>query len=281
MPIAIAAVVRTDELFAIEREINGQPPSHRLVVRQKRSRPIIDRFETWARGERKKLSSKGPLAKAIDYTFNACRTTQPSVRSAASPSAAATGPSAAPTSAATAPRRRSRPHRRLFGAVARRVAPVGLEGRAPASGPGAGRLIPPPCLPPSSQFSRPDLQPWQNADVETTGTCNYFWCTQNIHGSIPLSIPIGLQTIVVSDGLGQISPSRATDDRTKSDLHRRHEDQTCFQSLRRNACSASDRVDVSVGKLSCNPTRKGQRLGWSDGRVFEAEWAQQDRFNWG
>lgn len=33
-PVAIEAVRRIDELFAIEREINGKPPDERLRVRQ-------------------------------------------------------------------------------------------------------------------------------------------------------------------------------------------------------------------------------------------------------
>ncbi len=70
MPIAIEAVTRIDELFAIEREINGQPPALRLAVRQERSKPLIASFEAWLLAERRKLSSKGPLAKAIGYTFN-------------------------------------------------------------------------------------------------------------------------------------------------------------------------------------------------------------------
>ena len=70
MPIAIEAVVRIDALFAIEREINGKSPAERKAVRQARSKPLIESFETWLRGERKKLSPKGPLAKAIDYQFN-------------------------------------------------------------------------------------------------------------------------------------------------------------------------------------------------------------------
>jgi transposase len=70
MPIAIEAVRRIDELFAIERDIAGQSPDRRLAVRRERSKPLVDSFETWLRGERKKLSSKGPLAKAVDYTFN-------------------------------------------------------------------------------------------------------------------------------------------------------------------------------------------------------------------
>ena len=70
IPIAIEAVVRIDALFAIEREINGQSPLQRLAMRRTRSKPLVESFETWLRGERKKLSSKGPLAKAIDYQFN-------------------------------------------------------------------------------------------------------------------------------------------------------------------------------------------------------------------
>ena len=70
MPVAIEAVLRIDELFAIEREVNGQPPAVRLAVRRERSKPLIENFEAWLRAARKKLSSKGPLAKAIDYTFN-------------------------------------------------------------------------------------------------------------------------------------------------------------------------------------------------------------------
>jgi transposase len=70
MPIAIEAVTRIDKLFAIEREINGLPSARRLAVRREHSKPLIESFEAWLRAERRKLSPKGPLAKAIDYTFN-------------------------------------------------------------------------------------------------------------------------------------------------------------------------------------------------------------------
>jgi transposase len=70
MPIAIEAVTRIDKLFAIEREINGKPPALRLGVRREHSKPLVESFEVWLRAERRKLSPKGPLAKAIDYTFN-------------------------------------------------------------------------------------------------------------------------------------------------------------------------------------------------------------------
>ena len=68
-PVAIEAVRRIDELFAIEREINGKAPNDRRTVRQARSRPLVDALETWLREERKKLSSKAPVAKAIDYSL--------------------------------------------------------------------------------------------------------------------------------------------------------------------------------------------------------------------
>ena len=70
MPIAIEAVQRIDALFAIEREINGKPATERLAVRHSRAKPLVEDFETWLKAERKKLSAKGPLAKAIDYQFN-------------------------------------------------------------------------------------------------------------------------------------------------------------------------------------------------------------------
>jgi transposase len=46
-PIAIEAVRRIDELFSIEREINGQPTEQRLAVRRNRSKPCLDKLEKW------------------------------------------------------------------------------------------------------------------------------------------------------------------------------------------------------------------------------------------
>ena len=66
-PIAIEAVRRIDELFAIEGEINGLSPEQRLGVRRERSKPLVDDLERWMRRERRKLSSKAALARAMDY----------------------------------------------------------------------------------------------------------------------------------------------------------------------------------------------------------------------
>jgi transposase len=68
-PVAIEAVRRIDELFAIEREINGRSAEHRRSVRQERSKPLVAALEKWLREERRKLSSKSPVAKAIDYSL--------------------------------------------------------------------------------------------------------------------------------------------------------------------------------------------------------------------
>lgn len=72
-PVAIEAVRRMDELFAIERDINGRPADHRREVRQQRSKPLVEALEEWLRGERRKLSSKSPVAKAIDYSLKRWR----------------------------------------------------------------------------------------------------------------------------------------------------------------------------------------------------------------
>ena len=68
-PIAIEAVKRIAALFAIEREINGLTAQERLAVRQERSRPLIAELEAWLREQRRKLSSKSDIAKAINYSL--------------------------------------------------------------------------------------------------------------------------------------------------------------------------------------------------------------------
>ncbi|HEY2756265.1 MAG TPA: IS66 family transposase [Pseudolabrys sp.] len=69
-PIALEAVARTDALFAIEREINGKPPSERRRVRQERSRPRVEALEAWLRAQYDRLSPNSQVAKAIAYSLN-------------------------------------------------------------------------------------------------------------------------------------------------------------------------------------------------------------------
>jgi transposase len=66
-PLATEAVRRIDELFAIERTINGMPAGDRLAMRRRESRPIVAALEQWMRTERARLSRHAETAKAIDY----------------------------------------------------------------------------------------------------------------------------------------------------------------------------------------------------------------------
>jgi transposase len=69
-PIAIEAIERIDALFAIERDINGKPPTERVRVRNERSRPLVIELEAWLRARRHKLSGRSEIAKAIQYSLN-------------------------------------------------------------------------------------------------------------------------------------------------------------------------------------------------------------------
>ena len=66
-PLAVAAVRRIDELFAIERTINGFSAGDRLAARQRESKPVVASLENWMRAERARLSRHAETAKAIDY----------------------------------------------------------------------------------------------------------------------------------------------------------------------------------------------------------------------
>jgi transposase len=69
-PLAREALEWIDQIFAIEREINGQPAAERLKVRQERVAPLIGALETWMRDKRHSLSRHDPVAKAIAYLLN-------------------------------------------------------------------------------------------------------------------------------------------------------------------------------------------------------------------
>jgi hypothetical protein len=66
-PLAVEAVRRIDDIFALEREINGLAAEQRRAVRQARVAPLVADLGGWLRGERARLSRHADLAKAIDY----------------------------------------------------------------------------------------------------------------------------------------------------------------------------------------------------------------------
>jgi hypothetical protein len=108
-------VRRIDELFEIERTINGLTPPQRVAVRQAKSKPLVADLEVWLRQKLALLSSKSDTAKAINYSLtvgtrlpaslmtvaSASQTTQQSFRSAVWPSEEKIGPSRVPMPGAT------------------------------------------------------------------------------------------------------------------------------------------------------------------------------------
>jgi transposase len=69
-PIAHEAVRRIDELFAIERLINGKTTHERRAVRQERSKPLIVSLEAFLREKLALLSANNDTAKAINYILS-------------------------------------------------------------------------------------------------------------------------------------------------------------------------------------------------------------------
>jgi transposase len=66
---AAEAIMRIGHLYAIEREIRGQPPLVRAQVRQARSKPLLIELHTWLIATHTSLSMKSPLAQAIQYSL--------------------------------------------------------------------------------------------------------------------------------------------------------------------------------------------------------------------
>jgi hypothetical protein len=66
-PIAAEIVRRIDELFAIERAINGKPPEVRRAIRQERSKPLVAALKAYMAEQLERLSPKNDVAKAIRY----------------------------------------------------------------------------------------------------------------------------------------------------------------------------------------------------------------------
>ena len=69
-PTAAEALSRIGELYAIEREIRGQPPQLRSQVRLQRALPIVEDLRSWLTFTQRSLSTKSPLAGAIQYTLS-------------------------------------------------------------------------------------------------------------------------------------------------------------------------------------------------------------------
>ena len=64
------ALRRIGELYGIEAEIRSKPPNVRREIRQTKSLPLINDFETWLRTTLLKLSRKSDTTAAIMYSLN-------------------------------------------------------------------------------------------------------------------------------------------------------------------------------------------------------------------
>ncbi|SAK80015.1 transposase IS66 [Caballeronia hypogeia] len=58
------------ELYRIEADIRGKPPDDRLRVRQEKSKPLLNTFESTIRAKLATLSKKSTLTGAINYSLN-------------------------------------------------------------------------------------------------------------------------------------------------------------------------------------------------------------------
>jgi transposase len=69
-PLAGEALQRIGELYQIETDITGQPAEARLVARQDRAAPILDALRDWLTAQRRRLSTKSALARAMQYALS-------------------------------------------------------------------------------------------------------------------------------------------------------------------------------------------------------------------
>ena len=69
-PIASEALKHIAALYAIEKDIRGRSAEERRLVRQQKSRPLVDAFEPWLRAKLGLISQKGKLAEAIRYALS-------------------------------------------------------------------------------------------------------------------------------------------------------------------------------------------------------------------
>jgi hypothetical protein len=69
-PIAEEGLRRIGELYAIEAAVNGQPPEQRRAARQAQSKPLLDALHDWMLQQRRRLSGKSTLGKALQYALS-------------------------------------------------------------------------------------------------------------------------------------------------------------------------------------------------------------------
>ena len=69
-PLAAEVLQRIAVLYAIEREVRGQPPDRRKAARQSRASPLLEQLHAWLNQTLTQVSKKSALGGAILYALN-------------------------------------------------------------------------------------------------------------------------------------------------------------------------------------------------------------------
>jgi len=69
-PVAVEALARIGDLYAIEAEIRGRPAPARQATRAERSRPLVEALFRWLEAQLARLPASSPTAEAIRYALN-------------------------------------------------------------------------------------------------------------------------------------------------------------------------------------------------------------------
>ena len=68
--LAHQALLRIGALYAIEKDIRGQPAEERRHQRQSRAKPLVEALHGWLQDALRQLSAKSSMAQAIGYSLN-------------------------------------------------------------------------------------------------------------------------------------------------------------------------------------------------------------------
>jgi transposase len=69
-PIATEALRRIAELYAIDADVRGRSPAHRLLARRNRSKPMVDAMRLWFEAQLPLVPGRSTLAEAIRYALS-------------------------------------------------------------------------------------------------------------------------------------------------------------------------------------------------------------------
>ncbi len=69
-PIAEEGLRQIGALYAVETAINGQSPEERRKERQAQSKPLLEALHAWLLAQRRRLSGKSALGKALQYALS-------------------------------------------------------------------------------------------------------------------------------------------------------------------------------------------------------------------